>query len=129
MCEKQMHAAASIFYDEGEAYRYVERYAWPEGPYCPHCNSRRVGKLTGASTRMGTYKCYVCRKPFTVKIGTVFERSHLPLHIWLKAIFLVSTSKKQINARELENLLEITPKTANSMIERLEPLYASLPFE
>ena len=124
-----MHAGATIFYDEGEAHRYVERYAWPRGPSCPNCNSHRVGKLTGASTRNGTYKCYVCRKPFTVKIGTAFERSHLPLHIWLRAIFLVSTSKTQIVARDLEDLLEITPRTANSMIERLEPLNALLPFE
>jgi transposase-like protein len=62
------------FRDEAEAYRYVEHQVWPDGPVCPKCGSARVGKMAGASTRFGTYKCYRCRKPFTVKIGTLFDQ-------------------------------------------------------
>src|SRR5262249_19698567 len=93
------------------------------GPECPRCrSSHRIGRMMGASTRVGTYKCYECRKPFTVKIGTLFERSHLPLHVWLKAIFLVSTSSREVGARELQHLFEITPKSAAAMMERLAAL-------
>ena len=80
----------------------------------------------GASTRIGTYKCYECRKPFTVKIGTPFEGSHLPLHVWLKAIFLVSTSRQDIGAREFPDLFEIAPKSAAGMIERLAVLKSQM---
>jgi transposase-like protein len=118
-----MLADAPYFYDEDEAYRFIERQFWPNGPECPRCRAAgRVGKLNGRTTRAGLYKCYDCGKPFTVKIGTIFERSHLPLHVWLKAIFLIATSKKEIDARELHELLEITPKTAGAVMVRLEQL-------
>ena len=118
-----MQADAAIFHHEQEAYEYVERHVWPAGPECPRCqSSHRIGRMTGASTRVGTYKCYQCRKPFTVKIGTVFERSHLPLHVWLKAIFLVSTSREDVGAREFQNMFEIAPRSAAAMLERLAVL-------
>ena len=73
---------------------------WPDGPICPHCGGvERIGKMGGKSTRIGTYKCYQCRKPFTVKVGTIFESSHIPLHIWLQAIFLMASSKKGISSQ------------------------------
>ena len=73
---------APHFHDEQAAYDWVEARVWPQGRVCPHCGVvNRSGKLAGKSTRIGTYKCYECRKPFTVKIGTIFEASHVKLHV------------------------------------------------
>ena len=63
------------FKNETAAYRYVESVVWPNGRVCPHCGViDQSGPLKGKSTRLGTYKCYACRKPFTVKVGTIFEK-------------------------------------------------------
>jgi transposase-like protein len=111
---------AMQFRDEAEAYRYVERYFWPDGPECPRCgSSARVGKMSGASTRVGTYKCYSCRKPFTVKIGTLFESSHVPMHKWLRAIYLISSGRRRVAPNELHRILEVSPKTAAFMEQRI----------
>ena len=80
--------SATHFHDEEAAYAWVEAKLWPNGPVCPHCKGTdRITKLGGKSTRTGVYKCYPCRKPFTVKVGTIFESSHLPMNLWLQAIF------------------------------------------
>jgi transposase-like protein len=101
------------FHDEKAAYRFVEARVWPEGPVCPHCGGvDRISPMKGKSTRIGTYKCYQCRKPFTVKIGTIFESSHVPLRHWLQAIFLLSFSKKGISSNQLSRALGCTLKTA-----------------
>ncbi len=74
------------FHNEAAAYAFVEKRIWANGITCPHCRNSdqaRVGVLGGKSTRIGVRKCYACRKPFTVKVGTIFESSHLPLHLWL----------------------------------------------
>jgi transposase-like protein len=100
------------FHDEKAAYRFVEERVWPEGPVCPHCGGvDRISPMKGKSTRVGAYKCYQCRKPFTVKIGTIFESSHVPLRHWLQAIFLLSSSKKGISANQLARTLGCTLKT------------------
>jgi transposase-like protein len=105
--------SAPHFHNEEAAYAFVESRIWPHGPVCPHCGSRkRIGKMNGHSTRIGLYKCYVCRKPFTVKIGTIFEDSHLPLRLWLQAIYLLCASKKGISAHQLHRTLGVTLKTA-----------------
>lgn len=112
--------SAAHFHEEKAAYAFVEARVWPEGPICPHCGSNeRVGKLTGKSTRIGTYKCYLCRKPFTVKIGTVFESSHIKMHVWLQAMFLMCSSKKRISSNQLHRTLGVTLKTARFMSHRL----------
>jgi transposase-like protein len=109
------------FRDEEQAYRYVECRVWPEGPVCPRCGAfDRAGKLSGASTRVGTYKCYRCRKPFTVKIGTLFQSSHVPLRKWLRAIFLLTASPRPPKWQDLCKILEVSPKTAMFMTERIE---------
>lgn len=101
------------FHNEEAAYAWVEARIWPNGPVCPKCGeTHRVNKLGGKSTRIGTYKCYACKKPFTVKIGTIFEDSHIPLRIWLQAIHLVASSKKGISANQLHRTLKITLKSA-----------------
>jgi transposase-like protein len=101
------------FHDEAAAYEFVEARVWPNGPVCPHCGGvDRISQMRGKSTRVGTYKCYQCRKPFTVKIGTIFEASHVPLCHWLQAIFLMASSKKGISANQLSRTFGCTLKTA-----------------
>src|SRR5690349_13117763 len=101
------------FHNEQAAYDFVEARVWPDGPVCPHCGGfERVGKMGGKSTRIGAYKCYQCRKPFTVKVGTIFESSHVPMRHWLQAIFLIASSKKGISANQLQRTLGCTLKTA-----------------
>jgi len=102
------------FHNEEAAFAYVEAQLWPAGPVCPHCQATgdRIGKLKGKTTRAGLYKCYACRKPFTVRIGTIFEDSHLALHLWLQAIHLFCASKKGISTRQLQRMLGCGMKTA-----------------
>ena len=91
--------SAQHFHSEDMAFAYVEKVLWPDGPYCPFCGGTgdHVRKLNGKTTRKGLHKCYDCRKPFTVRIGTIFESSHLPLHLWLQVIHLMCASKKGIS--------------------------------
>jgi transposase-like protein len=109
------------FQDEEEAYKWVEAHLWPKGPVCPRCGvtDDRVTKLQGKSTRIGTYKCKDCRKPFTVKIGTIFEDSHIPMRIWLQAIALMCASKKGISANQLHRMTGMTLKSAWFMAHRI----------
>ncbi len=108
------------FHNEAAAYAFVERKLWPNGPICPHCGGfERIGPMTGKSTRIGVYKCYQCRKPFTVKVGTVFESSHVSLRLWLQAMFLMASSKKGISSNQLHRILGVTLKTAWFMSHRL----------
>ena len=112
--------SAPHFYDEEKSYSYIESRIWPDGPVCPRCGCMdRVGKLKGKSTRIGTYKCYECRKPFTVKIGTIFEGSKVPMHIWLQAMYLIAGSKKGISSNQLHRILGVTLKTAWFMAHRI----------
>lgn len=112
--------SAPHFHNEEAAYAYVEARIWPEGPVCPHCGGvDRVGKLQGKSTRVGVWKCYQCRKPFTVKIGTIFEASHVPMNIWLQAMYLIAGSKKGISSNQLHRTLGVTLKTAWFMSHRI----------
>ena len=111
---------AEWFRDEKAAYAFVEERVWPEGAICPHCgNTKSIGKLQGKSTRIGVYKCYACRKPFTVKVGTVFESSHIPLRIWLQAMYLLSSSKKGISSNQLHRTLGVTLKSAWFLSHRI----------
>lgn len=108
------------FHNEEAAYDFVESILWPNGPVCPHCGSKeRIGKMNGKTTRIGAYKCYACRKPFTVKVGTIFEDSHVPLRFWLQAIYLMCASKKGISANQLHRTLGVTLKTAWFMMHRV----------
>src|ERR1700704_5707016 len=111
---------AKVFHDETAAYAWVEAQVWPNGPVCPHCGGvERIGKMGGKSTRVGVYKCYQCRKPFSVKVGTVFEASHVPMRFWLQAMFLLCSSKKGISSNQLHRTLGVTLKTAWFMSHRL----------
>jgi transposase-like protein len=109
-----------FFHDEQAAYAFVEAVIWPGGPTCPHCGAcDRIYELKGKSTRIGVRKCGHCRKPFTVKLGTVFESSHVPLHKWLQAAFLMCASKKGISVHQLHRTLEVSYPTAWFMEHRI----------
>jgi len=115
-----MSFAAPHFHNEEAAYAFVEARIWPEGPVCPHCGGvERISKMQGKSTRVGAYKCYQCRKPFTVKIGTIFESSHVKMHLWLQAMYLIAGSKKGISSNQLHRILGVTLKTAWFMSHRI----------
>lgn len=108
------------FHDEAKAYEYLEGILWPHGAVCPHCgNKERAKKMGGEATRIGLYKCYACRKQFTVKVHTVYESSHIPLHKWLQATYLMCSSKKGISALQISRTLEVTYKSAWFMCHRI----------
>jgi transposase-like protein len=113
---------APRFHDEAAALAYVEARVWPNGPTCAHCgnaDAAKIGTLKGKSTRLGVRKCYECRKPFTVKVGTIFESSHVPLHLWLQAIHLLCASKKGMSSNQLHRVLGITLKSAWFLSHRI----------
>ncbi len=117
--------SAPPFQNEEAAFEYVEKHLWPTGPVCPHCKERkRIGRLQGKTTRPGLRKCYACRKPFTVRIGSIFEDSHLPLHLWLQVIHLMSASKKGISTRQIQRMLQCSMKTAWFLTHRIREAMA-----
>jgi transposase-like protein len=110
------------FHDERVAYAYVEARVWPNGPICPHCgnaDAARMRLMAGKSTRLGVRQCNECRKPFTVKVGTIFESSHVPLRLWLQAMHLMTASKKGVSSNQLHRTLGITLKSAWFMSHRI----------
>ncbi len=117
--------AAPHFHNEEAAFAYVEAHLWPEGPVCPHCGNcddKRIGRLTGKSSRPGLRKCYACRKTFTVRIGSIFEDSHFPLHLWLQAIQLITASKKGISTRQIQRAFNCSMKTAWFLMHRIREI-------
>src|ERR1700685_452097 len=119
---------AKALQDEKAAYAWVEAQVWPEGPVCPHCGGvDRISRMKGKSTRIGVYKCYQCRKPFTVKVGTVFESSHIPMRVWLQAMVLMCSSKKGISSNQLHRSLGVSLKTAWFMSHRIREAMRSGP--
>ena len=116
---------APHFHNEEAAFVYVEAHLWPEGPVCPHCGNvdeKRIGRLTGKSSRPGLRKCYACRKTFTVRIGSIFEDSHFPLHLWLQAIQLITASKKRISTRQIQRAFNCSMKTAWFLAHRIREI-------
>lgn len=110
------------FRDEEAAYAWVEARVWAEGRVCPYCGEiDNSTKLQGKSTRIGVYKCKAkeCRKPFTVKVNTIFHDSKIPMHIWLQAMFLLASSKKGISTNQLHRTLGITLKSAWHLSHRI----------
>jgi transposase-like protein len=116
---------APHFQTEEAAFAYVEAALWPNGPVCPFCASGKpVGRMGGKSTRLGLHKCYGCRKPFTARHGTIFESSHLPLHLWLQVIHLMCASKKGISTRQIQRMLNCSMKTAWFLGHRIREVMA-----
>ena len=110
----------AIFHNEDKARAYLESLRWPDGPICPHCGViNEATHLQGAKHRPGVWKCNACKKQFTVTVGTVFERSHVPIHTWLYATHLLCASKKGMSAHQLHRMLGVTYKTAWFMAHRI----------
>lgn len=111
---------APYFQDEEAAYAKLESIVWPHGPVCPHCGvMEKMKRMGGTATRPGLYKCYACRKQSRVTVGTVFESSHIKLHVWLQAVFLMCSSKKGISSNQLARVLGLTVKSAWFMSQRI----------
>lgn len=110
-----------IYHDDDAAREHLEKLLWPFGPVCPRCGvtEDRITKLKGKSTRPGVYKCKDCRKPFTVTVGTVMERSKIPLCKWVLAAQLMASSKKGMSAKQLERMLGTNYETAWFLMHRL----------
>lgn len=111
-----------IFTDEGKAREHLEAIRWPNGPYCPHCGESdgdNLKRLEGKSHRPGLFQCNSCRQHFTVTVGSVFERSKIPLTKWLLAFHLMASSKRGISAHQLHRQLGITYKSAWFMAHRI----------
>src|ERR1051326_6070114 len=116
--------------NKGGDYTNVERVLWPDGPVCPKCglinDAHKIAANLKKKVRYGLYRCNAkaCRAQFTVTVGTVFESSHIPVHKWLQAAFLLCSSKKGISAKQIERTLEITYKSAWFMMHRLREAMA-----
>src|SRR4051812_11788516 len=121
MAGKKIDLRNPIFHDDTAAREYLESVLWPQGPVCPRCGvmGDRITKLMGKSTRPGVYNCKDCRKPFSVTVGTVIERLHIPLSKWVLASRLLASGKKSMSAHRLHRMIGITYQSAWSMLHRL----------
>ena len=110
------------FNDEAAAFAYIESKLWPHGPVCPHCGNtdqKRIRKMEGKATRLGLYNCNECKGQFTVRQGTIFEKSHLPLRLWLQVIHLMCASKKGVSTNQVQRMLSCSMKTAWFLTHRI----------
>lgn len=121
MAKSKLNLKDPIYSNDDAARAHLEKLLWPNGPNCPRCGvmGDRITKLAGKSTRPGVYKCNDCRKPFSVTVGTVMERSHVPLHKWVFASHLMASSKKGMSAHQLHRLLGTNYETAWFLFHRL----------
>lgn len=104
----------SLFPNEGAAIKYIEGRRWPNGVACPGCSeAKRIG------TRKGGYRCNACKLDFTVRTGTIFERSHVPLHKWLYAMYLLMTARKGVSSLQLGKEIGVTQKSAWFLLQRI----------
>lgn len=120
-----MNLSDPIFSDAAKAREHLEATRWPHGPICPHCGVvDQATALQGKAHRAGVYQCNACREQFTATVGTVFERSKVPLNKWLLASYLMASSKKGVSAHQLHRTLGVTYKTAWFMAHRLREAMA-----
>src|SRR5580658_5592193 len=109
-----------IFTDPEAARTHFEAIRWPNGAYCPFCGAfDHVAKLGGKSMGPGWYHCRACRRKFTAAVGTIYERSHIPLTKWLLATHLMCSSKKGMSAHQLHRMIGLPYKTAWFMAHRI----------
>jgi transposase-like protein len=109
-----------IFHDEAKAREWLEGRLWPEGPICPHCGTiDEATAMKGDAHRAGLWNCRACRKQFSVTVGTLYERSHVPLHKWLGATYLMMASKKGMSALQISRMIGVTYKTAWFLCHRI----------
>jgi transposase-like protein len=111
-----------VFHDENLAREFMESQRWPDGPVCPHCGNADADQITslkGKAHRPGLFQCKECSQQFTVTVGTVYERSKIPLTKWLMAIFMLNAGKKGTSAHQIHRQLGVTYKTAWFMCHRI----------
>ncbi len=113
-----MNICDPIFHDEAKATAHIEAQRWNGEPTCPHCGSLHVTRM-GGKTQAGMFLCNDCRDKFTVRTGSVMERSHVPLHKWLLATHLMAASKKGMSAAQMGRMLGVTYKTAWFLCHRI----------
>ena len=113
-----INITAPMFHDEAKALAHLEASRWPDGAFCPHCGSVRVRKMEG-KTQAGMFLCNDCRDKFTVRTGSVMERSHVPLHKWLLATHIMAASKKGMSALQMSRMIGVTYKTAWFLCHRI----------
>src|SRR3954462_13103766 len=123
-----------IFQNETKAREWLEARVWPNGPVCPHCGNadeNKITRLEGKAHRPGLYQCNEteCREQFTVTVGTVFERSKLPLTKWLATLFLMTASKKGVSAHQMHRMLGVSYKSTWFMMHRLREAMRTGGFE
>src|SRR5665213_3460466 len=122
-----MNLTDPIFADKTKAREHLEATRWPHGPVCPHCGVvNEATELKGKAHRDGVYQCNACREQFTATVGTVFERSKVPLNKWMLASYLMASSKKGVSAHQLHRTLGVTYKTAWFMAHRLREAMSTL---
>lgn len=114
--------------DEKAAYEYLANLRWPDGPRCVHCKSEKVYTLNVKTSKRVVLKCGKCRKQFSATVGTIFERSHIPLSKWFMAFQLMASSKKGMSAHQLHRMLEITYKSAWFLAHRIRHVMKQTPF-
>ncbi len=121
MAKPKVDLTNPIYHNDNAARKHLESLLWPDGPNCPRCGvmGDRITKLKGKSTRPGVHKCKDCRKPFTVTVGTVMERSKIPLCKWVLAAQLMAASKKGMSALQLHRMPGTTYETAWFLFHRL----------
>ena len=121
MTKSKLDLRHPIYHDDDKAREHLEALLWPAGPACPRCGvtGERITKLRGKSTRPGVHKCKDCRKPFTVTVGTVMERSKIPLSKWVLAAQLMASSKKGMSALQLQRMIGTNYETAWFLFHRL----------
>lgn len=108
-------------WNEQAAHAKLEQIVWPGGPVCPHCGAAdRIGAVTGKGARAGLKFCCRCRKQFRATMATIFAGSHVPLHKWFQACFLLTVGDNRISAHRLHLQLGVTIRTAAHMLCRLE---------
>ncbi len=109
-----------IFTDLTKAREHFEAIRWPDGPYCPFCGQADTVKaLGGKSMGPGWYHCKDCRRKFTAAVGTIYERSHIPMTKWLLATHLMCASKKGMSAHQMHRMMGLPYKTAWFMAHRI----------
>lgn len=111
-----MFAFSSIFFEEKHAISAVERMRWPTGICCPFCGeAKRVGRLGGNGSAQGSFKCYECRKRFSVRTGSPLEGSHIPLTNWLRLLFVMAFARRTFACKHVEEAASVSPRIARSL--------------